>query len=571
MESDFGVEDLYRRVELDEELLNAPAEDDYGSWGCDGHGYGTYQDGQLGEEDEPRDEEGDKNRINANCSVKNKESYFGHKKPRGYLAEAPESDEEERGGDSSSDGGIEGDGYPDEEDNVALVKAKGRHAAPINKRLLSPRASHREAPQVKKPKGSWRPPALSPRKGKQGRGISVDAVIEYYCSVLQWSIQDLLAPGDSRLPLSAMPASFDRASLFYAKCKELVMEESFACLQTGLHKAYDFAPIYLRRSLGTPIKKCYELITVMFEISSQTDTDLRPGCTFLLSPQIKTAGHPPKSGVKDKSGLKPDGVSSDLKVIATVAQNRDAVMSKLSVALWVHSIYMPYFSENSNVWVAREIGNLISYQRMASVCLNQPRPRYILKILGCKEATHIKFDETNSESESSTSSSSSSSSSSRSSGSSSSSSSRKLRNSSRCSTFVSDNRAPAPQSALADTGFRSREGAGTAQVNAISSFSGDTENKSLIVGEHVAESDDASIISIESHGDDDHVYGELNPSQRVAFDAVIEATCKVGAHHHHLHQGSGEGTLSLVQGPPGCGIVIMSLISMFLFVKLLVS
>lgn len=325
------------------------------------------------------------------------------------------------------------------------------------------------------------------KKRKKGGQMRSDAVGQFYGEVLSWELCKLHSQSLS-LPISANRMQFDTVSQFYNHCRQLVMEETSANLCSGLQSIHRASSITLRYS-GEESKQVGGLLQLTMEVAYGPLELTKPGSCFVIYP--KNCKYP-------KFNFSQPRISSNENMIkagifGAIAPNREAAATK-RVPLYVHESYYSTMVDDAmlqrgSIWVAYEVANVITAQRMAAVCDEQPKPPFLSKLQGGKIASHIIFED-----------------------------------------------ADEPLSVVNNGGI-----SGPSSFGALLPAAGIIPGNSLIAKRCTA-------VSREGFSK------RLNTSQLAALDDVVRNTC--GDTSVQLAGGRSigkKGSLSLVQGPPGCG------------------
>lgn len=213
----------------------------------------------------------------------------------------------------------------------------------------------------------------------------------------------------ARLPLPAKvpPSSID-AHHFYSTRASLVMEESRYILADALrrhgrphdpHGRPHDGPALLRlRLVSVEEREKLGATVLTFEKKTRGATftpqelcDMRPGCCFEIALEGKIESQKEESG--DYIPLESANTWHHTSVLASVVPlaDRSNVDSQLSLMVYHRLMLDPLCDEE--LWQIRPLTTLIAECRQFEACTQKPNVAFLPKLLGWKDASHIRFDD----------------------------------------------------------------------------------------------------------------------------------------------------------------------------------
>jgi hypothetical protein len=218
------------------------------------------------------------------------------------------------------------------------------------------------------------------KKKKRKKLLKESPTEQYYGTILGWTIELLQQNDRSALGLPALPilpVSFDSRSSYYEHHKAISLEETRAYLTNTL-RANHSNQIEITCKLAFDVS-CGRLTSINFKISAGSLEYSRPGNLFLLEcrklPSQVTLATVSQSGSSHSMNLA-DKKSLSLWVSSDWLRARQHIVTKVEVE-----------------WIARPLETFISYQRMYTVCVEEPYPVFMRNLLGKSTlpSSHIIF------------------------------------------------------------------------------------------------------------------------------------------------------------------------------------
>mmetsp|Transcript_26326 Transcript_26326/g.58503 ORF Transcript_26326/g.58503 Transcript_26326/m.58503 type:complete len:922 (+) Transcript_26326:139-2904(+) len=269
--------------------------------------------------------------------------------------------------------------------------------------------------------------SIGNNNGRDGTGIpkSIKPMDRFFASLFLSSVDEYIKSEDddtaraqlmsdicvrARLPLPAKvpPSSID-AHHFYSTRASLVMEEARYIVADALrrqgrphdpHGRPHDGPALLRLRLVSAEEREKLGATVLtFEkkprgatFTPQELCDMRPGCCF----EIALEGKVEKSQKEESDDYIPlDSANTwdHTSVLASVVPlaDRSNVDSQLSLVIFHRLMLDPLCDEE--LWQIRPLTTLISECRQFEACTQKPNVAFLPKLLGWKDASHIRFDD----------------------------------------------------------------------------------------------------------------------------------------------------------------------------------
>eukprot|EP00562_Extubocellulus_spinifer_P025028 CAMPEP_0178677930 /NCGR_PEP_ID=MMETSP0698-20121128/36700_1 /TAXON_ID=265572 /ORGANISM="Extubocellulus spinifer, Strain CCMP396" /LENGTH=386 /DNA_ID=CAMNT_0020322245 /DNA_START=42 /DNA_END=1203 /DNA_ORIENTATION=+ len=255
--------------------------------------------------------------------------------------------------------------------------------------------------------------SIGNNNGRDGTGIpkSIKPMDRFFASLFLSSVDEYIKSEDddtaraqlmsdicvrARLPLPAKvpPSSID-AHHFYSTRASLVMEEARYIVADALrrqgrphdpHGRPHDGPALLRLRLVSAEER-----EKLGATTPQELCDMRPGCCF----EIALEGKVEKSQKEESDDYIPlDSANTwdHTSVLASVVMaDRSNVDSQLSLVIFHRLMLDPLCDEE--LWQIRPLTTLISECRQFEACTQKPNVAFLPKLLGWKDASHIRFDD----------------------------------------------------------------------------------------------------------------------------------------------------------------------------------